>query len=104
MLAGNGQTLTVLSFGPGFEWKVGSRARIGLSPTLSVHVFDDDRGTGAAVGAVALGLWGDLSVDLIKRKSGAALFAAGRLGYDYVVTPDGGLDSLVARAWIGYRF
>jgi hypothetical protein len=98
-----GGTLTVLSLGPGIEWKLGSRFRLGMSPSLSFLFISPADGSDTLV-AAALGAWIDASVDLVKRKSGGALFLAGRLGYDWMLYSDSTGDALVARAWMGYRF
>jgi hypothetical protein len=98
-----GANFEALSFGPGVEWKLGSRVRLGMAPSLSVHFIDDQQfgGTGYYF---ALGAWLDLSVDLIKNKRGGALYLGARAGYDWLLFSDGGSDSFVARLWLGYRF
>jgi hypothetical protein len=98
-----GVSFEALSLGPGIAWKLGSRVRLGLAPSLTFQFYNDPRDPGTQV-AVALGTWIDLSVDLIKNRRGGALYLAGRAGYDWVMFSDGGADSFIARLWLGYRF
>jgi len=98
-----GAHFEAVTLGPGVEWMLGSRVRLGLAPSLSFH-FLDDLQTGGTLVSVAIGAWLDLSVDLVKNRRGGALYLAGRAGYDWVMFDNGGTDSFVGRIWLGYRF
>lgn len=100
-----GLRFTVLTAGPGLEWQLGRRFRIGFSPTLGVLIFDRATRADNEMWTMMLGTHIDVSVDLLKRKSGAALFLAGRIGYDYVFAVRDLSDSMFnSRLWVGYRF
>jgi hypothetical protein len=100
-----GLRFEAVSFGPGFEWKFGSRFRLGVSPTVGIFVIERASQSGDAFWTFTLGAHLDLGVDLLRRSSGAALFLAGRLGYEFFGAVTGLSDSAVAtRLWVGYRF
>jgi hypothetical protein len=100
---GSGRSFESLVLGPGVEWKLGQRLRLGMAPTLS-FLFVDDPYSNGTLGAVAIGFWVDASYDLWQRKTGGALYLAARIGYDWMIYSDTTGDAMVARLWLGYRF
>jgi hypothetical protein len=101
----SGLRFTILTAGPGLEWKLGSRFRLGFSPTLGVLIFDRATRSDDEMWTMMFGTHIDLSVDLVKRKSGGGLFLAGRIGYDFVFAVRNLSDSMLnTRLWVGYRF
>ncbi len=98
-----GISYQVISLGGAFEWHLGKRVRLGYSPVFGVVILnriterDNDQAT------VVLGTHIDLSVDVFKGKSGAAMLLLGRIGYEYLFA-DRDTNVFAARLGIGVRF
>jgi hypothetical protein len=93
----------VYQLGGGFEWKIGKRFRLGMSPTLSFIVFQRVTRANTGFWTIALGSNLDFLVDLVKRQNGGALYLGVRLGYDFMLASDNA-NAFSARLRLGYRF
>lgn len=101
-VAPSGARVEVVALGGAFDWKVGSRVRVGVAPTLGVFALHPVNG-GPAYYALVLGTHLEATVDLAQSRRGGALYLAGRAGYDSVFFDDGVEGALSARLGLGYR-
>ncbi len=103
-----GLTFIWLRFGPGFEFHLSPRVRMGFG--LTVGALGIARAGGSFNGSdemvsPSLGLHLDLSVDLVRGKRSSALFVGARLGGDILLdVTDLSPASLLLSASLGYRY
>lgn len=93
------------TFGPAGNFRLSSRLRLALAATFGVFSYDRATRAGGVVWAFTLGANAQLSVDLVRSRRGA-LFALGRVGYDYIETAHSSTSPHAAAATLalGYRF
>lgn len=101
----SGLPYQVIVSGGEFQFKLGSRLRLGIGPSVSVIILERATSSSDDFWAFAFGAVLDLSVDLFHTPSGGAIFLAGRAGYDFVAPVGDGLSpsSFVSRLWLGWR-
>jgi hypothetical protein len=98
----NGLRYEIITLGGAFEWKIGKRFRLAMSPTISIVIINRYADGGDDTWTFMLGTHLLPSVDLVKNKHGGALYLFGDLGYEFVVADDGNVFN--GRVGAGYRF
>jgi hypothetical protein len=87
--------------------RLSSRVRLGggfLFGVLMYQRASASQSRDPTVWAPSLGVDGEVTVDLVRTQRGGALFARGRVGYDYIEPHGGSGSSLVLAASLGYRY
>ncbi len=100
-----------LTIGPALSFRVSPRIRLALAFTFGALVYERVSATAArdpAVWGLSAGVNGTLSVDLVRTRRDGALYALGRVGYDYIDnTSSDPIDtgsSLALTCALGYRY
>ncbi|MGZ3441342.1 MAG: hypothetical protein ACXVDD_17605 [Polyangia bacterium] len=94
----------MLTIGPGANFRLSPRLRLAIGATFGIFAYQRATLPGSSVWAFTAGANAGMTVDLVRTRSGGALYLLGRLGYDYIESlGDTNGSTVGVTAAIGYR-
>jgi hypothetical protein len=100
-----GLPFQVFTIGPAANFRLSSRLRLAIGATFGVFTYQRATIPGDGVWALMAGFNAGLTGDLARTRRGGALYALGRVGYDYIETIGSTNGSTLAvTAALGYRY